>query len=473
MRRLLVLLLLLGSCGTVVRVHAVGPYAPEVLANLVKPSVARIMTHTAGEAEIASIKVDVRRGLIAVDESADPIKISVDEYISGSGLIIHPDGYIATNAHVVSQETIKQMLASESAMAAFYENVLYLSDEEAQSFLQSDGAEVFGKQVLRTVIENSRFDLRTETFVLDPRSVKERPADLVREAFPASVEILNESFMEDDRDVAIIRVDLDRLPALPIASGSALSVGSTAYVFGFPGTAEFNSKSPTEATFTRGVVSAIKTAASKDFPIYQTDAKVSQGSSGGPLFNDFGEVVGLVTFQTSELERSSGDNFAFALPAVLIREEAEKVGLVLDRHEIFRAFTQGIDAYEHRRCEEAFGYFHQAGSVNEIFSLEKSMEPYRERCRSIQANGQAIDTRWDMMKDRAESINIPMATLLGAILFLSSIFGAALFWLVRQVRREEGEIASLRERIRNDERKRHEKKYGEERIAVRVRDTKR
>ena len=81
MRRLLVLLLLLGSCGTVVRVHAVGPYAPEVLANLVKPSVARIMTHTAGEAEIASIKVDVRRGLIAVDESADPIKISVDEYI--------------------------------------------------------------------------------------------------------------------------------------------------------------------------------------------------------------------------------------------------------------------------------------------------------------------------------------------------------------------------------------------------------
>ena len=68
---------------------------------------------------------------------------------------------------------------------------------------------------------------------------------------------------------------------------------------------------------------------------------------------------------------------------------------------------------------------------------------------------------------------LALVTLLGAILFLSSIFGAALFWLVRQVRREEGEIASLRERIRNDERKRHEKKYGEERIAVRVRDTKR
>lgn len=473
MRHFLVFLIIFGFCSVALEARAAGPYAPEVLANLVKPSVARIMTHTAGEAEIASIKVDVRRGLIAVDESADPIKISVDEYISGSGLVIHPDGYIATNAHVVSQETIKQMLASESAMAAFYENILYLSDEEAESFLQSDGAETFGKQVLRTVIENSRFDLTTEAFVLDPRSLKERPADLVREAFPARVESLNESFMEDDRDVAIIQIDQDRLPALPIAAGSALSVGSTAYVFGFPGTAEFNSKSPTEATFTRGVVSAIKTAAGKDFPIYQTDAKVSQGSSGGPLFNDFGEVVGLVTFQTSELERSSGDNFAFALPAALIREEAEKIGLILDRHEIFRIFTQGIDAYEHRRCGEAFEYFRQAGSANEIFTLEKSIEPYRERCRSIQANGQAIDTRWAAIRDRAESIDIPIATLLGAVLFLSSIFGAALFWLVRQVRREEGEIASLRERIRNDERKRHEKKYGEERIAVRVRDTKR
>lgn len=470
MRRLLILWIVFGCCGMVDQARAAEPYAPEVLANLVKPSVARIMTHTVGKAEIASIKVDVRQGLIAVDESADPIKISVDEYISGSGLVIHPDGYIATNAHVVSQETIRQMLASESAMAAFYENVLYLSDEEAESFLQSDGAEAFGKKVLRTVMDNSRFDLKTDVFVLDPRSLKERPADLVREAFPARVESLNESFIDDDRDVAIVRVDLDRLPALPIASGSRLSVGSTAYVFGFPGTAEFNSKSPTEATFTRGVVSAIKTASGKDFPIYQTDAKVSQGSSGGPLFNDSGEVVGLVTFQTSELERSSGDNFAFALPAALIQEEADKIGLSLDRHEVFDAFARGIDAYGHRRCEEAFGYFRQAESANEIFSLEKSIEPYRERCRTIQANGQAIDTRWDILKDRAEGIDIPVATLLGAIVFLSSIFGAALFWLVRQVRREEGEIASLRERIRNDERKRHEKRYGEERIAIRLRE---
>ncbi len=474
MRRFLSSIVVLSICLVPwVPVRASGPYAPEVLVDVVKPSVVRIMTHTVGEAEVPSVKVDIRRGLIAVDDTAESRKIKVDEYISGSGLIIHPDGYIATNAHVVSPETIKQMLGSESAMAAFYENALFLSDEEAQSFLQSDQAEAFGKKILRTVIDNSRFDLTTETFVLNPHSEKERAPDLIREAFPAQVKSLNATFVDDDRDVAIIKIDLDHLPALPLAPDTALSVGSTAYTFGFPGTAELNSKSPTEATFTRGVVSAIKTATNKDFPIYQTDAKVSQGSSGGPLFNDHGEVVGLVTFQTGELDRAAGDNFAFALPASLIRDEAQKIGLALDRNETFGALTKGIDAVQGRHCEEAFRYFQSAEMTNATFSLEKSIEPYTERCRMIQANGQALDTRWDTLRNKAEQLDVPLASLIGSVTFLVAIFGAALFWLVRQVRREEGEIASLRRKMEDADRRRHERRYGGERIKIRLHETKR
>lgn len=445
-------------------VQASVSYPPEVLANLVKPSIVRIMTHTVGEAEIAPIVVDIKRGLIAVDNDAQPTKIKVDEYVSGSGAIIHPDGYIATNAHVVSQETIKHMLASESALSAFYRNALFLSDEEAQSFLQSDGAGAFSKKILRTVIENSHFDLKSDTVVLNPHTEKERTADLMQEAFPARVESLNENFMEDDRDIALIKIEQDHLPAMPIAPGDVLSVGSTAYVFGFPGTAELNGKSPVEATFTRGVVSAIKTAAGKDFPVYQTDAKVSQGSSGGPLFNDQGEAVGLVTFQTGELDRSSGDNFAFALPASLIRDEAIKIGLPLDRHELFEDFSKGIDAYQGRRCEEAAGYFRMTESANEIFSMKKFVEPYRTRCLEIQANGQALDTRWDMLLDQTRTIDVPIASLFGISALFFAIFGAALFWLVRQVRREEGEISGLRKRIVRDEQRLSERRYGGERI---------
>jgi hypothetical protein len=233
-------------------------------------------------------------------------------------------------------------------------------------------AEAFGKRILRTVIENSRFDLESEVFVLDPRSEKEKAADLVKEAFLATVVSASETFLEDDRDVALIKIGLDRLPALPLSTEDTLSVGSTAYIFGFPGTAELNTKSPLEATFTRGVVSALKTATGKNFPIYQTDAKVSQGSSGGPLFNDRGEVVGLVTFQTGELDRSSGDNFAFALPASLILDEATKIGLTLDRHELFMALAHGMDAFRAKRCQEAFEYFHITEAANEVFTRQVS-----------------------------------------------------------------------------------------------------
>jgi len=466
MSRFFLFFLALGIFGMPFSVRAGESYSPETLANLVKPSVVRIVTHTVGEAEIAPIKVDMKRGLIAVDDTGEHKKVKVDEYVSGSGFIIHPDGYIATNAHVVSQETIKHMLASDSALAAFYENALYLSDEEAETFLQSGEAEAFGRRILQTVIENSRFDLMSDIFVLNPHSEQEKAADLVKEAFPATVASSNEEFFRDDRDVALIKIDLDRLPALPLSAGEALSVGSTAYIFGFPGTAELNTKSPLEATFTRGVVSALKTAAGKDFPIYQTDAKVSQGSSGGPLFNDRGEVVGLVTFQTGELDRSSGDNFAFALPVSLIFGEATKIGLMLDRHEFFAAFVHGVEAVQAKRCQEASRYFRITESANEIFSLEKSVMSYRERCRTLEAGGLALDTRWDVFRDGAEGLGTPILSLVGGAVFFVAIFGAVLFWLVRQVRREEEEIGALRRIVRDDERRFLERKYGSERISV-------
>ncbi len=471
MSRFLLLFLMLGVFGIAFSARADESYTPETLAHLVKPSVVRIITHTVGEAEIAPIKVDMKRGLIAVDEEGERKKVKVDEYISGSGFVIHPDGYIATNAHVVSQETIKHMLASDSALAAFYENALYLSDEEAQSFLQSGEAEAFGKRILRTVIENSHFELESKVFVLNPQSEKEKAADLVAEAFPATIESSSDTFLQDDRDVALIKVDLNRLPALPLSVDETLSVGSTAYIFGFPGTAELNTKSPLEATFTRGVVSALKTADGKDFPIYQTDAKVSQGSSGGPLFDDHGRVIGLVTFQTGELDRSSGDNFAFALPISLIFAEATKIGLTLDRHELFSAFAQGIKAVQAKRCKEAFQYFHITEAANEVFSFEKPIALYRERCRVIEANGLAIDTRWDMLRNSAESLGTPLLSLVGGAVFLVALFGAALFWLVRQVRREEEEIGVLRRIVRDDERRFLERKYGNERIVAHQKNT--
>src|SRR3990167_4581734 len=69
----------------------------EALADLIKPSIVRIAEHVSGTAKIPEIKVDIRQRLVAVVPGAYT-EVPVDEYLIGSGFIIHTDGYIATNS---------------------------------------------------------------------------------------------------------------------------------------------------------------------------------------------------------------------------------------------------------------------------------------------------------------------------------------------------------------------------------------
>lgn len=423
----------------------------EALVDLVKPSVVRIAEHVSGTAKIPEIKVDIRKRLVAVVPDSYT-EVLVDEYLVGSGFVIHPDGYIATNAHVVSQETIKQSLASESALSALYENALFLSEAEMQEFLQSETDNGFSKEVLRYVIGHSVFELKSRVAVLRPGSEKQTMPDLLEEGFPAVAVFVNDNFLEDERDVALLKIEETGLPALSFGVGEDLSVGKKTYIFGFPATAELNQNSSLEATFTQGVVSAIKQSANRDFKVFQTDAKVSEGSSGGPLFDDTGSVTGIITFQTDELSRVQGDNFAFALPIEMVKKAAEDTGIPLAEGSYGRYFKQGFRDFSLKHCDKATDAFRTAmEESNEVFVAEKYLAPYLKKCDELQKSGMSFDTRFDELRGKARSLGSPFFYLVGTGLLLFGIFGAMLFWILRQVRREEHEISALEERLRADE----------------------
>jgi len=166
----------------------------EALADLVKPSVVRIAEHVTGTAKIPAIKVDIKKRLVATIPERFT-EVPIDEYLSGSGFIVHPDGYIATNAHVVSLETIKTTLASESALSAIFENALLLSDEEMDAFLAEEGTEGFSKEIIRYVIEHSTFDLKHEVAVLRPGAKESKIGSLMTSGFPAEIIAINEGFL--------------------------------------------------------------------------------------------------------------------------------------------------------------------------------------------------------------------------------------------------------------------------------------
>ena len=439
------------AVGIIPETEAQAVLPEEALADLIKPSIVRIAKHVEGTARIPEIKVDIRQRLVAVvpDKYTE---VPVDEYLIGSGFIIHPDGSIATNAHVVSEMTVKQGLASESALSALYANALFLSDAEMQSFLETEGDNSFSKKVLDYVIAHSVFQLRSDVAVLRPDSEKKTLPELLREGFPATVVYENADFSDDEKDVAVLHIEETDLPALSLGSSEGIAVGTKAFIFGFPATAELRQNSSEEATFTGGRVSAIKQSANRNFKLFQTDAKVSEGSSGGPLLDGRGDVVGLVTFQTDELERASGDNFAFALPVEIVKEAALAAGISPTEGKYSQYFKKGFSDFSEKRCGKAEDSFRAAlASSNATFVSEEYLAPYLKQCDAWQSGGLALDTRLDEWRGSIRALGSPFFYLGGAALFLFGIFGGALFWILRQVHREEEEIEALETRLYADE----------------------
>ena len=106
---------------------------------------------------------------------------------------------------------------------------------------------------------------------------------------------------DDNHDLAILQVlGLDVQP-LSLSDSDAVEIGDAVYVAGNP-------KGYFEGTFSDGIISAIRgETASKRL---QMTAPVSSGSSGGPVLNQSGEVIG-VSFATFR----DGQNLNFAIPS--------------------------------------------------------------------------------------------------------------------------------------------------------------
>jgi S1-C subfamily serine protease len=107
---------------------------------------------------------------------------------------------------------------------------------------------------------------------------------------------------DETRDTALIRIKVFGRPLLSLCSTEP-SVGVKAYVIGSPKGLDF--------TISDGLVSQIQTI--EGVKNYQFSCAASPGNSGGPLLNDKGEVLGVVSWQLRE-----GQNLNFAVPSTYV-----------------------------------------------------------------------------------------------------------------------------------------------------------
>jgi hypothetical protein len=106
---------------------------------------------------------------------------------------------------------------------------------------------------------------------------------------------------DKDRDVAIIKAHGNDFRTLTLGDSDRLQVGEEVVAIGSP--------LSLESTVSNGIVSAIRTVEDEGGKFVQVTAPISPGSSGGPLFNMAGEVVGITTSHLI-----GGQNLNFAIP---------------------------------------------------------------------------------------------------------------------------------------------------------------
>jgi len=116
-----------------------------------------------------------------------------------------------------------------------------------------------------------------------------------------------------DYDIAVIKVDPGETPLQPVVLGSSsdLQVGEDILTIGNP---------LGELTFSmsEGIVSCMDREINLDgtpFNMIQITSAINPGNSGGPLFNSYGEVVGIVTAKTSSSGNgTTAEGLGFAIP---------------------------------------------------------------------------------------------------------------------------------------------------------------
>jgi serine protease Do len=179
----------------------------------------------------------------------------------GSGVVLSGDGFIVTNAHVVE-----------------------------------------GARRIKVIVPATAEQTRDRRSILKPRG-RTVPARVVG--------------LDRETDLAVLKVEERNLPWLPLADSDELRQGQLVFAFGSP--------LGLENSVTMGVLSGVGRQRELDDPMVylQTDAPINPGSSGGPLTDTDGRVVGISTLILSQ--GGGHEGIGFAVPSNIVRNVFEQI----------------------------------------------------------------------------------------------------------------------------------------------------
>jgi tetratricopeptide (TPR) repeat protein len=149
---------------------------------------------------------------------------------------------------------------------------------------------------------------------------------------------------DTNKDFCIFKINALNLPFIPIGDSSQIGAGERVYVIGNPLGFDY--------TISDGLISSFRNILETQW--IQISAPISKGSSGSPVINFNGKVIGIVTFMMPE-----GQNLNFALPINQIKPSLYKKDKITfsqflqQKSEAEKYYFLGLESYLQSNFEEA------------------------------------------------------------------------------------------------------------------------
>lgn len=421
------------------------PYelTPEQISDISNPSVVRIFNYITGSISIPDFRIDMASlNLIPLKEwYTEDVEVSG----TGSGFFVTGDGYLLTNAHVISTDlAIENFIAKAADYYAedLIGSLLNMTEEQKAS-LGRTLKEKYGedeeeatqlltldleKNLRSFVTKNMVTEFDQKITVLNPSSrgteitTKKDLVNLIGGSIPARVIDFDKSYLDNHKDVGLIKIEESSSPALTLNTTSKINTGQKIFVIGYPGNAAVDNSDYFSSTMTEGSVGSLKKFGNVD--VYQTDAKISQGSSGGPVLDRSGKVIGMITYVSSA--SSEGDNFAYALPIQFGRDIIAKNNVTNEKGNYADSYMAGLTLASQNLCRKANEQFYIAKQSYGQFAAHEQVQKYIDSCDRMIIAGNSLDSFWDKTKHDIQQV--PIYAWAGLIAIIGIIIGGIFFW---------------------------------------------
>jgi S1-C subfamily serine protease len=326
----------------------------------------------------------------------------------GSGFFIDEMGHIGTNGHVLKtypeESFVISVQTGGGAMAFIIDAIKQAAADEGVQLSDTDAYQLIGTAVnmvpgaanslmsdIYTGLADGTLAIRedwvkyyvkigNDPFKLDgeyktPEEFKNAitPTNTILEADIVAVDYPNRytqasvinNVEVNGSDIGLLKVKNIKgyfFPSPKFAESSTARTGDTILVAGYPGlvggddnnNSILASNSSAKMSVSRGIVSSIKEDGDGK-KLFQTDASIESGNSGGPVFNDKGEVIGIATYAMS----SGSGNYNFFRDVQELKQFATNNGIAMTTSSSYLKWESALNYYWAQKYRKAIPIFNE------------------------------------------------------------------------------------------------------------------